>query len=261
MIQLNRAILWRFWIILGILVVVLLAVYGSPSDSINQKNNIPSRKIEDIWKVGENWDYVFFIAGKEVGQQKNLLVERIVRGGKSLFRFKHDFQLDTRPIKGQSIIDLQSESLVDEQGHPQAYHANVKVNGVPQVLDITFEDGNYRAKTNIAGREQAMEGKFSPDGIMMDNNIIGHLAFLFGIWELKLDMQGKRHCFVPTRLKEIEIDFAVVQREDRRLDDQTIDEVFTIEIPELDEIIQVSSRGIVLNLQVPKQLLEIKLKK
>jgi len=83
------------------------------------------------------------------------------------------------------------------------------------------------------------------------------MAFLFGMMDLELDLAERRRCFVPTRLKEFTIEFEVVGREERQLDDQTIEEVFTVEIPELGEVVQVSSEGIVLNLKAPKQFLEV----
>jgi len=81
-----------------------------------------------MWEVGENRKYAFFISGKEVGQQNNLLVERVEKEGELFYRFQHVFQLDTRSIQGQDVIDLQSELVVDEKGHPQIYHADIKAN-------------------------------------------------------------------------------------------------------------------------------------
>ena len=188
-------------------------------------------------------------------------MERVETEVKPLFRFKHVFHFDTSPVNGKVIVDMQSESLVDELGHPHHYHANAKVNGVPQIVNIEFVNGSYKAIINIAGREQIMEGEYSPDAIILDNNIIGHMAFLFGTWELEVDMKMKKRCFIPSIFKEVEIDFAIVKREEHLLEDQTMEEVFTVEMPELNQIVQVSGRGMILGLQAPKQYLEVKLRK
>ena len=56
------SIRWRYCITINILLVVFLFNSGRTSDLINQKSEIPGRQIDDIWKIGDNWDYIFLIA-------------------------------------------------------------------------------------------------------------------------------------------------------------------------------------------------------
>ncbi len=215
-------------------------------------------RVEDIWPPGEVREYLFQIAGQEVGRQWNqLIVGPATESGQSYeLRFKLNMDLNA---VGQPIqMQMHGGLILTPEGRPLSYDLDVSIDEQKQKLTAEFVEGKVLATVLKGAGESEHRVPCSPDIFVVDNNMIGQWALMLGLLPLQIGEKIPQKIFVPQALMEMDILVDVTGVETIEVGGVE-EKAYVCEIAPIGESVWVSEGGKMIRLEDEKQNLIITL--
>jgi hypothetical protein len=214
--------------------------------------------VEDVWPPGEVREYLFQIAGQEVGRQWNQLVVRPVTDLGQSYELRFKLSMDMSAV-GQPIkMQMHGGLILTPQGRPLSYDLDVSIDEQKQKLTAKFVEGKVLATVLKGAGESEHRVPCSPDIFVVDNNMIGQWALMLGLLPLQMGEKIPQKIFVPQALMEMDIMVDVTGVETIEVGGVE-EKAYVCEIAPIGESVWVSEGGKMIRLEDEKQNLIITL--
>jgi len=215
-------------------------------------------RVEDVWAPGEVREYLFQIAGQEVGRQWNqLVVGPATESGKS-YELRFKLSMDLNAVGQPMQMQMHGGLILTPEGRPLTYKLDVCINEEVQKLTAVFADGRVLATVLKGAGESEHKVPCSPDIFVVDNNMIGQWALMLGLLPLQMGEKIPQKIFVPQALLEMDIMVDVTGVETIEVGGVE-EKAYVCEIAPIGESVWVSEGGKMIRLEDEKQNLIITL--
>jgi RsiW-degrading membrane proteinase PrsW (M82 family) len=227
-------------------------------EQVLSDTEVGATPLEAIWPRGEVREYLFQMAGQQVGRQWNqLLVGTETDSGQS-YELRFKLNLDLSAIGQPTEMEMEGGLTLTQEGRPLSYELDVSVDEEKQGLKATFAGDQVLATVTKGGRESEHRMPFSPDIFVVDNNMIGQWGLMLGLLPLKVGQKMNQKIFIPQALSEMDIQVDVTGVEEVAVGGIQ-EEAFACHIAPLGEICWVTMDGRMVRLEDPKQSLVVTL--
>jgi hypothetical protein len=169
--------------------------------------------LEAVWPRGEVREYLFEIAGREVGRQWNQMTVTGESAAESGYRLNFTLDLDLRPVGQPTQLRMDGNLDLSSGGRPVAYQLNVTIDGQEQKLTALFLDEEVQAVVLKGGKESRHQVQVSRGIWVVDNNMIGQWGLMLALFPLQPKAEVAATIFVPQALMEMDILVEVTDQE------------------------------------------------
>ncbi len=214
--------------------------------------------LERIWPLGEIREYVFEIAGQEVGRQWNQLIEGSPADSGHSYRLLSRLSLDLNPMEQAATMNMDGRLSLTAEGRPLSYRLDVSIAGETQSLETLFSEEAVSAKISKGGQESQHTLPLSKDVFLVDNNMIGQWGVMLGLLPLKVGGKFEGRIFIPQALSEmnIQVDVRAMEAAWRG---GVQEEAYVCQVAPMGEILWMTRDGSLIRLDDPKQSLVVTL--
>ncbi|KPL17797.1 MAG: hypothetical protein AMJ92_10950 [candidate division Zixibacteria bacterium SM23_81] len=240
-----------------------------PSSSLGQESPAPIEhvssattneisSVEAVWPRGEVREYLFRIAGQQVGRQWNQLVVQAEADSGLTYELNFKLDLDLSAVGQPTRMQMEGELALSSEGVPLSYGLEVSFDEEKQKLTATFTEDTVLAAVTKGGRTSQHSVPYSPDIFVVDNNMIGQWGFMLGLLPLKVGQEIPQKIFVPQALMEMDILVEVTGEETVQVNGSQ-EQAYICQIAPIGEICWITRSGRLVRLEDKKQSLVVTL--
>ena len=231
---------------------------GQDVEHVSSATTDEISSVEAVWPRGEVREYLFRIAGQQVGRQWNQLVVEAETDSGLTYELNFKLDLDLNAVGQPTKMQMAGDLALTSEGVPLSYGLEVSIDDSKQKLTATFTEDKVLATVTKGGPASEHSVPYSPDIFVVDNNMIGQWGLMLGLLPLKVGQEISQKIFVPQALMEMDILVDVTGEETVRVGGSQ-EEAYVCQIAPIGEICWVTRSGRLIRLEDKKQSLVVTL--
>lgn len=231
---------------------------GQDVEHVSSATTDEVSSVEAVWTRGEVREYLFRIAGQQVGRQWNQLVVKAETDSGLTYELNFKLDLDLNAVGQPTKMQMAGDLALTSEGVPLSYGLEVSIDDAKQKLTATFTEDKVLATVTKGGPASEHSVPYSPDIFVVDNNMIGQWGLMLGRLPLKVGQEISQKIFVPQALMEMDILVDVTGEETVQVGGSQ-EEAYVCQIAPIGEICWVTRSGRLVRLEDKKQSLVVTL--